>query len=148
MGPFFSRQSVLKLEWLIKESVEKLCARLQEVKATNQPMDMALLYRSLTSDIVSEYAFSQSYGFLDNLENSKNFFESFQPAWTIFWILREVPVVSQILLQMNNIPRWLKNLLPQNEPTKALDAWDTVRESPMSHAKHLRFPKQTCSAFL
>jgi hypothetical protein len=51
MGRFFSRKEVVKLEWLIKESVEKLCVRLEEGKESGEVVDMGLLYRSLTADM-------------------------------------------------------------------------------------------------
>jgi hypothetical protein len=45
---------------------------------------MSLLYCSVTSDIISGYSFSQSfsqsYRFLNNLENSKNFFATFKKS--------------------------------------------------------------------
>jgi hypothetical protein len=127
MGPFFSRQSVLKLEWLIHESIEKLCGHLQAAKATKEPMDMSLLYRSLTSDIISEYAFSQSYGFLDNLENSKNFFGTFNNIWKLLFVIREVPVVSQVLRSLDKLPGWM---VPKGEAMTVVEQFDAVSPYP------------------
>jgi cytochrome P450 len=51
MGRFFSSKEVLKLESLIKESVEKLCLRLEQGRESGEPVDVGLLYRSLTADM-------------------------------------------------------------------------------------------------
>jgi len=64
LEPFFSRQSVTKLEWLIREGVEKLLDRMREAQRSKGPITVSLLYRSLTSDVISA-EFHVEAAFLD-----------------------------------------------------------------------------------
>ena len=76
LDPYFSKPSVLSLESVIKSNVEELCQRLNEVRASKQPLSITLLSRCLTAEIISEYLFARPYGFLTNPERSKPFFSA------------------------------------------------------------------------
>ena len=73
LASFFSRSVVSQSQDLIRNKVEKLCSRITEFQGTKQPIDLSLAFRCLTTDVVTQYALSKSYGLLDT--------PNFSPAW-------------------------------------------------------------------
>jgi hypothetical protein len=47
------------------EKIWKLCSSLQETKKTGTPIEMETAMVALTIDIISEFSYGKSYGFLD-----------------------------------------------------------------------------------
>lgn len=68
LSPFFSQKSVFGLEELFTEKAQKLCARLEEWKGTGRVVHVSYAMSALVIDVVTEYAFAQSYGSLDHPE--------------------------------------------------------------------------------
>jgi hypothetical protein len=114
----------MKMEWLIRESVEKLCDRLEEAKQIKEPVPLKLLYPCFTADVVSEYAFSQSHDFLANPAENDAFFSAFYSTLPIVFLLREVPIASWALQKMSRLPSWM---LPGDEGMAAITRWQQVR---------------------
>lgn len=124
--PFFSRQSVTRLEWEIKDGVRKMVKRMAEAHRERQPINVSLLYRCLTADVISQYAFAQSYGFLDNPAESASFFSAHQNVFRNIWFVREVPLVATTLDLMGKLPQWL---LPKDKGMSAVMKWQaSIRE--------------------
>ncbi|OJD28710.1 cytochrome p450 [Diplodia corticola] len=74
MNRFFSKASVVKLEPLIKDTINKLCTQLETHYAgTGQPATLNMAYSCMTTDVVTEYAFARSYSFLDSPTFEPNF---------------------------------------------------------------------------
>lgn len=61
MNPYFSKRSINKLEPLIKNVIEDLCARFRECQRTKQPLSLHHAFAALTIDVITEYCFGQSY---------------------------------------------------------------------------------------
>ena len=70
---YFSQSSIQKLELRIQSVVDKLSSRLQGLKGSGTPVDLKNLFACMTADVIGQYAFNQSYGFLDSLD--------FSPWW-------------------------------------------------------------------
>ncbi|KIK54973.1 hypothetical protein GYMLUDRAFT_176346 [Collybiopsis luxurians FD-317 M1] len=61
LAPSFSRQAVMKLEYTIQKKVDQLVALLEEnYNSLDSSVTMAFAYRSLTTDIITEYCFANS----------------------------------------------------------------------------------------
>ena len=73
LASFFSQTMVSQSQDLIRNKVEILCSRIAAFRGTKQPIDLALAFRCLTTDVVTQYALSKSYGLLDT--------PGFSPAW-------------------------------------------------------------------
>ena len=65
LNPYFSKQSVAKLEPMIRNVVVNLCRRLREARDTGEPVNLGHAFAALTMDVITEYSFSKSYGCLD-----------------------------------------------------------------------------------
>lgn len=73
LGRFFSRASVSRLEPVIHRAIEKLTSQLQTHRDSGQPVTMTMAFSCLTTDVVTEYAFSKSYDFLSSPTFEPNF---------------------------------------------------------------------------
>jgi cytochrome P450 len=65
LNPFFSKQSVAKLEPMIVKVVENLCRRFREAEESVEPVNLGHAYAALTMDVITEYSFAKSYGCVD-----------------------------------------------------------------------------------
>ena len=64
-APFFSKQSVRRLEPLIQSSVNKLCSKLKNRQSTEDSVNILHAYSALTADIITTYCFTKLYDLLD-----------------------------------------------------------------------------------
>ncbi|KIK54817.1 hypothetical protein GYMLUDRAFT_48370 [Collybiopsis luxurians FD-317 M1] len=61
LGPSFSRQAVMKLEYTIQEKVDRLVALLEKLyRSPESTVMLSIAYRSLTTDVITEYCFANS----------------------------------------------------------------------------------------
>lgn len=72
-NPFFSRASVQKLEYMIKDVVGQLCSRLEGFRETKEPVNLRHAFAAVTMDVITDYAFGTSYKCLDEPD--------FAPIW-------------------------------------------------------------------
>ncbi|KAK2766809.1 hypothetical protein FQN54_006123 [Arachnomyces sp. PD_36] len=64
LNPFFSKRSISKVEPLIMDKVQRLCARFDEEIKNKRPIRLDAAYMALTMDITTEYAYGESYDYL------------------------------------------------------------------------------------
>jgi Cytochrome P450 len=64
LNPYFSKRSVVKLEGMIQAQIDTLCARFRDFQKAREPIPLGLAFAAMTTDIITEYSFSKSYGFL------------------------------------------------------------------------------------
>lgn len=77
LNPFFSKQSVSRLEPTIQEIVDKLRGRLEQLRGSSRPINLFAMYASLSGDVIFNFCFGQSRGLLDG--------EDFSPGWQEVW---------------------------------------------------------------
>ena len=65
LNPFFSVQSVAKLEPLIASKVEKLCSRFDALVAGGDVFRLDCAFMALTMDIICDYSFANDRRYLD-----------------------------------------------------------------------------------
>ncbi|KAF2139285.1 uncharacterized protein K452DRAFT_328197 [Aplosporella prunicola CBS 121167] len=74
LNPYFSKQSITKLApATIIPAIEKMCHRLEGFRESKEPVNLEAAFVSLTTDIITDYSFGKSYGFLDR--------PGFAPEW-------------------------------------------------------------------
>ncbi|RMZ77567.1 hypothetical protein DV737_g4257, partial [Chaetothyriales sp. CBS 132003] len=66
LNPFFSKQAVVRLEPLLTDMINKFSARLEGFRDTGKPFEAGQAYAALTTDIITKYAFSTSYGCIED----------------------------------------------------------------------------------
>lgn len=103
---FFSRANVTFLESLIRDNIGLLCSQLNSAKSSGDPVNISLLYRCLTADIVTEYAFGRNFGFLLDPEAMKPFFSAFFDAFKKLFLMRESKVAERLMFWPTVLPEW------------------------------------------
>lgn len=73
LSPLFSKATIQKLEPTVQGVVDKLVKRLQGLKGTGTTVNLIDAFAALTGDVIFQYAFAISYGFMDHPE--------FAPSW-------------------------------------------------------------------
>jgi cytochrome P450 len=73
LNRFFSKSSVNKLEPVIHNAIEKLISQLQTYAGSGIPVAINMAFSCVTTDVVTEYAFSKSYNFLGSPTFEPNF---------------------------------------------------------------------------
>jgi hypothetical protein len=74
--PFFSRAAIQNIEWIVRDSADKLCNTLRELRGSGKPVNASNLYRCLTTDVISEYSFFQSSALFDDPLKNQEFVKS------------------------------------------------------------------------
>jgi hypothetical protein len=72
--PIFSKGAVTRLESLIKANTDKFTALLKKARAFAKPVNLSVLSRCFTVDVICEYIFSSSWDFLDDPTKGEKFF--------------------------------------------------------------------------
>ena len=93
LNPFFSKQAITRMEPLIRELIEKLCARFETCRKTGEPVDTLQAYAALTTDVITSYSFNTSYGCIDD------------PNWKFEW--PQAMVDSTTSVHLNKQFKWL-----------------------------------------
>lgn len=101
LSPFFSRRSILALEPMLQEKVEKVCSRLTGFEKSKQPVDLRLLFSCMTTDVITEYAFPHCFDLLstpdlspawrDTFANGLRNYHWFKHFPSLWIVLRSIP---------------------------------------------------------
>ncbi|KAL5337385.1 cytochrome P450 [Aspergillus crustosus] len=65
MNPFFSLTRIRQLEPVLKNLVNKLCRRLEELKNTGQAINIEYPLTCFTTDVITDYTMGAGYHYLD-----------------------------------------------------------------------------------
>ena len=80
LNPFFSKQSIRRLEPILHHTLAKVLRILSAAAKSGESMRMNLLYSATTSDIIYEYCFGQSANNLDRADLNEQFFTVFHES--------------------------------------------------------------------
>ncbi|KAK1987725.1 cytochrome P450 [Colletotrichum cereale] len=128
LNPFFSVRSVVQLEPLIKEKVEKLSARLGELARTGEIVRLDAAFMALTMDIICDYSFAHDRRYLDEpdfkllwKETIIGAFEGGAASRQFPWMLpvmRRLPLswVSAMKPSVGHLFRWHEGVKQQVRP--------------------------------
>ena len=135
----FSKKSVLELSPIIHEKESKLMQRFEKAYQDNTILQLVDAFAGFTADLISEYSWGVSSGFLDN----ENFNNSFLPAVNemsnFVHIYRFFPILGTIVRGM---PRWLLSRL-QPGATSILDMQDMVAQQATAEKKPAKTSRKT-----
>ena len=122
---YFTLDAVARFDDKLGDITSKLCRRLEEFKGTGQPVNLSNAFRSLATDVVTEFSFQKSYGLLEQ----HDFAAAFQKT------VRDFPEIGLwhrhfgfILDIMDLMPRWLVKVM-NPAGVDVLDYF-TVRSTP------------------
>ncbi|KAF7509483.1 hypothetical protein GJ744_008046 [Endocarpon pusillum] len=116
VAPFFSRRSILALETMLQEKVERVCIRLTEAQRSGQPIDLRLLFSCMTTDIITEYAFPNCFDLLSTPDLSPAWRNTFSQGLRNFHWFKHYPFLWRVL---RSIPdKLLLRLSPEMKITQ------------------------------
>lgn len=111
LNQFFSRRKVLLLEDIVQQKADKVLARMRSAFELTGQIDLHYPFRAVSVDVITDYAFDNSYGFLDQPGFGVEFFDlvrGFGPA-TLFF--QAFPAFRRRAL---NVPLWLGRLVNEH----------------------------------
>lgn len=100
LDPFFSRRNVLNLEYLVQARAEKLTEIMHSKFSRNEAVDLHHAFRSISVDVISDYAFGESYELLARDDLGREFFDlvcGIGPPW---WVFQQWPAVQTFALSL------------------------------------------------
>ncbi|KAI1741367.1 cytochrome P450 [Xylaria scruposa] len=76
VNAFFSTASIRRLEPIMKEHIERMLLKITEYGNAGGPVQLHHLFKACTSDVIMTYAFGDSFGFLDEPDLGRPYFEA------------------------------------------------------------------------
>lgn len=111
LNSYFSKRSVVQLEPLIQENIQKLAARFEQANRAGAVIRLDAAFTALTMDIISHYSYGKSYRYLDEDDFKLSWKEAVLEASANGAMLRHFPAMLAVSKSM---PHWLlRKLDPQ-----------------------------------
>ncbi|MCJ1387752.1 hypothetical protein MMC18_000595 [Xylographa bjoerkii] len=105
---YFSKQNIRRLEPVIRSRIEKLCSRLQEVQRSGEPVNVRNAYSALTTDIITEYCFGNSFDLLGRTDFAPEHYDAMVATSTPSHAFKQFGWLFPLL---DSFPLWLTKLL-------------------------------------
>jgi cytochrome P450 len=119
-SPLFSRKAVLDLQSVVLSKVEKLCARLDEALAQDQPFDFYQASRALSVDVATDYAFDDCYNLLSKDNYGADLMSMVSTSIRSMWFLMQFPLLIGIITNLQDHITGLSPLLAMFAKYKAV----------------------------
>ncbi|KIK54972.1 hypothetical protein GYMLUDRAFT_886116 [Collybiopsis luxurians FD-317 M1] len=98
LAPSFSRQAVMKLEYTIQLKVDQLVSLLREhYSSPDSAAKISIAYRSLTTDVITDYCFANSMNTLADPNFSHPVAQQTRDLVKRFWIQVHFPFIIDIV---------------------------------------------------
>jgi cytochrome P450 len=111
LNPFFAKRSVVRLEPRIQEKVDTLCRRLTELSSSKEVVRLDVAFMALTMDIITEYAYGQSYDYLLEPDFRLEWKNSMATVFEGAAFRRAVPWLTPFLQQFGD--EFILKLMPE-----------------------------------
>jgi hypothetical protein len=99
----FSTKRITEFQSVIREKVDKLCEKLTRYQENGTAVPLSKAWMALTTDIITEYAFAQSYNQLDSEDFKDTLHEALKAIYTTGQFALHFPIVFPIL---DMLPDW------------------------------------------
>ncbi|OCK89514.1 benzoate 4-monooxygenase cytochrome P450 [Cenococcum geophilum 1.58] len=110
LNPIFSRKMVLKLERVVQSKANKLIKLMETGIRNRKPVDLHHAFRSVSVDVITDYAFDKSFDLLDSPDLGSKFFTMVRGVGPAMWILQQFEILQDLALK---IPLWLAPILSE-----------------------------------
>lgn len=99
---------MLDLEGIVHEKAQKLVARMKKAFESSDGIDLHHGFRAISIDVITDYAFDNSYNFLDEEDFGVGFFNNIRAIGPALWFFQQFPAIQDLAL---HIPYWLAKRL-------------------------------------
>ncbi|KAJ5769074.1 Cytochrome P450 [Penicillium odoratum] len=106
----FSKKNILSLEQMLMEHVDYCSERFDEYFAQGKPVSMEWALKSLAMDMVSQFAFGQSFDALSDPEFKSLPVRVFQQYLPSLHVIKAFPFVRLL----NSLPLWIAKRIPHS----------------------------------
>ena len=96
LAKFFSRGQIAKLEPQIHALVQRLCDKLLAEAGKDRPVDVTMAYSCFTSDVIADYCFGESFGFLARDAWEPNYRASLYAFLQTVYVFRFFPWLKHV----------------------------------------------------
>ncbi|KAI0171940.1 cytochrome P450 [Hypoxylon sp. FL1284] len=110
LAKLFSRNQVMRLEPGIHQLVQRFCSKLLDCAGSGQPINTQTAYSCFTSDVISDYCFGESFGFLNQESWEPNFREPLYSLLQTTFLFRFFPFLKHTALASS----WFVNYLSKD----------------------------------
>ena len=104
INPFFSKQKVAALQTVIQQLADKLCKKLENIRATGEVVPLECAFDAFTMDVITEYSLDTSFGYLDQPGWSSDFRELERAFGEMGYLNKLFPPLGNM---MDSLPDWL-----------------------------------------
>jgi len=111
LNSFFSVASVRRLELIITEHLKKLLSRMKISGKSDEVLQMHHIFKACASDVITVYAFDDSFEFMNQPNYDKSFFDSIDVFFYMTHLFALVPALVQFA---QNAPSWLLKVFIPN----------------------------------
>ncbi|KAF9465534.1 cytochrome P450 [Collybia nuda] len=103
IGPFFSRQAIMKLENVVQTQVDTLITRLLTHPPTKKPANLDLAFRATSLEVITAYCFGIKADPLVSEDFQNDILSAMDATLPMIWVFKHFPFIKFILL---NVPEW------------------------------------------
>ncbi|TKA77152.1 hypothetical protein B0A49_03639 [Cryomyces minteri] len=111
LNPIFSRRMVLGLEDVVQSKAWKIAELTTQALQENRPMDFYHAFRSLSTDVISDFAFDKSFNLLDSPDLGAAYLALIRQLNVGPWVLQQLPFLIPLVTRV--LP-WLAPLLSKS----------------------------------
>jgi cytochrome P450 len=142
LNSFFSKRSVVRLEPVIRENIDKLFNRFDGDRTAQSVIRLDVAFIALTTDIITHYSYGHSYNYLDEPDYKLEWKEGVLEASANGATMRHFPVVLAV---SKNMPRWLLKKL-NSRIAILLEIQDMVRNQSLESLRNSKKENNTAEA--
>ncbi|OJD32058.1 cytochrome p450 [Diplodia corticola] len=126
----FSRSMVVKLEPLIKQNVVKLAKNVETWAGTGKPLSLVDAISCMATDIITEYCFGRSYGFLDDPNMEKSLYNAIHTGIEAVIPFRHFPLYQKLFYSLPTcVIEWMN---------PDMQLWREFRTDIRSHVRKIK----------
>jgi cytochrome P450 len=100
LNPYFSKQSIRRLEPIIQRVLEDLLRRMDQCGQKNSPANMSLMLRAVTHDIITEYSFGENESYITMEDFNAPFFDTILKSASNVHLLSHVGWLGPLLREL------------------------------------------------
>lgn len=97
LNAYFSKRSIMGLEPMIAQKVERLCVRLEQHRESGVPVNLSSAFTALTVDIISECCYADSFNYLDQDEFASEWRDTVMRRMRSMKLVSHLPIVMVLL---------------------------------------------------
>ncbi|KAM3076084.1 hypothetical protein ACMFMG_006399 [Clarireedia jacksonii] len=119
---YFSQEHIFDFMPTLSRISSKLCSRLEATRKTGEIINLTNAFKALTADVVTEFAFHESFDLLESEDFAASFHAALRTYSEIGFWHRHFRFVLPLL---ESIPKWLVNIM-NPDGVFVLDFFDNI----------------------